>query len=160
MFRRNDSFTFDTLQACLYFDVIFRSMLCILYIIHVNVRVVQLEGAYAVNHAIGRLSPCCTKLTRSLQQASNPKIAGSFISIPKLGDPVYHNNIAGTLKTHLCPSHMAQVLRLPGAVNPDVLHSASLRITQTVPEVVDAENQVTSSLPFLLDPTSVAKMQS
>ena len=36
------------------------------------------------------------KLTKSLQQASNPKIAGTFGSRPKLGGPVYHNNIVGT----------------------------------------------------------------
>ena len=42
----------------------------------------------------------------------------------------------------------------------DVLHNASLRIILTVPEVVGTENWVTSNLPFLLDPSSIAKMQS
>ena len=52
------------------------------------------------------------------------------------------------------------MLRLPGAVSPDVLHFASLPITLTVQEVVGTENWVTSNLPFLLDPSSIAKMQS
>ena len=49
--------------------------------------------------------------------------------------PVYHNNIMGTLKICLCPSHIGQVLRLPGALSPDVLRFASLWITLTAPEV-------------------------
>ena len=49
-------------------------------------------------------------------------------------------------------------LRLPGAVSPDMLHFASLRITLTVPEVVGTENLFTSNLPFLIDPSSIAKM--
>ena len=53
-----------------------------------------------------------------------------------------------------------QVLRLPGAFSPDVLLNASLQITLTVSEVVGTENRVTSSLPFLIDPSSIAKMQS
>ena len=73
---------------------------------------------------------------------------------------MYNNNIVGTLKIHLCLSHIGQVLRLPGAVSPDVLRFASLRITLTVPKVVGTENRVTSNLPFLLDPSSIAKMQS
>ena len=40
------------------------------------------------------------KLTKSLQQAFNPKVAGSFGSRPKLTGPVYHNNIVGTVKIH------------------------------------------------------------
>ena len=49
---------------------------------------------------------------------------------------------------------------MPGAVSPDVLHFASIRLTLTVPEVVGTEVRVTSNLPFLLDPSSIAKMQS
>ena len=67
---------------------------------------------------VGRSSLSCFKLTKSVQQPSNPKIAGFFGSRPKLGGPVYHNNIVGTLKIHLCASHVGQVLRLPGAVSP------------------------------------------
>ena len=74
------------------------------------------------------------------KQALNSKIAESFGSRPKLGGPVYHNNIVGTLKIHLCPSHIGQVLRLPGAVSLDVLHFASIQMTLTVPEVVSTEN--------------------
>ena len=66
----------------------------------------------------------------------------------------------GHVKDPHLPFHIGHVLRLPGAVSLDVLHNASLRITLTVPEVVDTENWVTSSLPFLLDPSSIAKMQS
>ena len=95
------------------------------------------------------------KLTKSLQRAFNPNIAGPFGSRPKL---VYHNNIVGTLMIH--PSHIGQVLRLPGAVSLDVLHNASFWVTLTVPKVVGTENWVTSNLPFLLDPSSIAKMQS
>ena len=65
-------------------------------------------------------SPSWVKLTKS--QAFNPKIVGTFGSRPKFGDLVYHNDIVGTLKMHLCPSHIGQVLRLAGAVSPDVLH--------------------------------------
>ena len=48
----------------------------------------QLEEAWTVNHAVGRSSPSCVKLTKRHQQAFNPKIAGSFESTPKLGGPV------------------------------------------------------------------------
>ena len=102
-----------------------------------SVRVAQLEEVWTVNHAVGRSSPSCVKLKISHQQASNPKFAGSFGSRPKLGGPVYHINIVGTLNIHLCPSHIGQTLRLAGAVSLDVLRSASLRITLTVPEVVE-----------------------
>ena len=121
-----------------------------------GIRVAQLEEAWTVNHAVGRSTPNWVKLTKRLQQASNPKIAGSFGSRPKIGGPVYHNNIiVGTLRIHLCPSHIRHVLRLPGAVSPDVLRFASLRITLTIPEVGITENRVTSNLPFLLDPSSI-----
>ena len=105
-----------------------------------SVKVAQLEEAWTVNHAIGRSSPSWVKLTKSLQQASNPKIAGFFGSRPKLGDLVYHNNIVGTLKVHFCPSHSGQVSMLPGAVSLDMLSFVSLWITLTVPEVVGTEN--------------------
>ena len=71
-----------------------------------------------------------------------------------------HKKIVGMLKIHLGPSHIGHVLRLPGAVSPDVLHNVSLRIALTVSEVVGTENRVTSNLPFLLDPSSIAAMQS
>ena len=73
---------------------------------------------------------------------------------------MYHNNIVGSLKIDLCPSHIGQVLRPPGAVSLDVLRFASLQITLTVPEVAGIENWVTSNLPLLLNPSSIAKMQS
>ena len=94
--------------------------------------------AWTFNHVVGSSSPSWNKLTKSLQQAFNPKIAGSFWSRPKFGGPVYHNNIVGTLKIHLCPSHIGKVLRLPGAVSLDVLHFASLRITLTVPDYINS----------------------
>ena len=53
---------------------------------------------------------------------------------------MHHNNIVGTLKIHLCPSHIEQVLRLPGAVSSDVSHNAFLRNTLAAPEGVDTEN--------------------
>ena len=53
------------------------------------------------------------------------------------------------------------MLKLPGAVSPNVLHNSSLRITLTAPEVVDTGNKgVTPNLPFLFNPNSIAKMQS
>ena len=125
-----------------------------------GVRVAQLEEAWTVNHAVGSSSPSWVKLTKSLQQAFNPKIAGSFVSRPKHGGPVYRNNIVDTLKIHLCPSHIGQACRLPGAVSSDVLRFASLWIILTVAEMVSIENWVNSNLPFLLDPSSIAKMQS
>ena len=59
-----------------------------------------------------------------------------------------------------CWTLIEQVLRLPGAVSPNVLHNASLRITLTAPEVVDTGNRATPNLPFLFNPNSIAKMQS
>ena len=123
-------------------------------------RVAQLEEAWTVNHGVGRLSPSWVKLKKSSQQAYTPRIAGSFGPRPKIGGPMYHNNIVGMLKIHLCPSHIGQVLRVSGAVSPDVLFFASLMITLTVPEVVDTEKWVTSNLPFLLNSSSMVKMQS
>ena len=69
----------------------------------------QLEAAWTVNRAIGRLSPSCVKLTKSFQQAFNPKMAGYFGLRPKLGGHVYHNNIVSTLKTPLHFTHWASV---------------------------------------------------
>ena len=57
----------------------------------------------------------------SLQQAFNYKFQSALIM-------------------HSSPLHIEQVFRLPGAVNLDVLHNASLWITLTVPEVVGTEN--------------------
>ena len=110
-----------------------------------------MEEAWTVNLEVGRSSPGWIKLTKSLQQAFNPKNAGPFRSRPKLGGPVYYNNIMGTLKIHFCPSHIGQVLRLPGAVSLDVLRFAFFRITLKVPEVVNTKNWVTFNLPILLD---------
>ena len=120
----------------------------------------HLEKAWTVNYAIGRLSRSWVKLTKSLQQVSNPKMAGSLELRPKLKVPVYHNNIVNTLKIYLCPSHIVQVLWLPGAVSPDLLLFAARRITLTDSEVVGTENWVTFIQPFLLGPSSMAKMQS
>ena len=113
------------------------------------VRVAQLEEAWTV----GRSSSGCVKLTKSLQQAFNPKISVSIGSISKLGGLVYHNNFVGTFKIHLCPLHNGQVLRLPGAVSSEVLHNASFWMTLTVPKVAGTE--VPANLPFLLDPSSI-----
>ena len=56
----------------------------------------------------------------------------------------------------LCPLRIGQVLRLPGSGVP----YASLRIKLTVSEVVGTKNWVNFSLPFLLDLSSIARMQS
>ena len=74
--------------------------------------VAQLEEAWTVNYVVGGSSPGCVKITKSLQQAFNPKIAGSFGSRPKLGNPVYHKYIVDMLKIHLCLLYIEQVLRL------------------------------------------------
>ena len=65
-----------------------------------GVRVVPLEKARTINHVVGRSSSKCVKLTKCLQQTSNPKIAESFGSKPKLGCQVYHNNIVFTSALH------------------------------------------------------------
>ena len=70
---------------------------------------------------------------------------------------MYRNNIMGTLKINLYHSLIGQVLRLPGVVSLDVLRNASLQIKLTVSEVVDTDNRVTSSPPFLIDPSSIIK---
>ena len=104
--------------------------------------------------------PAGSNRQKSLHQASNPKIAGYFVLTPKLGGHVYYNNIVGTLLIHLCPSHMERELTLPGVVSSDVLRITSLRITLAVPEMVGTENWVTSNIPLLVDPSSIAKTQS
>ena len=91
----------------------------------------QLEEAWTVNLVDGGLSPSCARLTKILWQVFNPKIAGSFESRSKLRGLMYQNNIMCTLRICLCPSHIGQVIRLSGAVPPDVLRFASLRITLT-----------------------------
>ena len=111
----------------------------------------QLEEAWAVNHVVGRLSPGCAKLTKSLQQAFNPKLLGLSDRDLNLGAPC-----ATILLWARDPP--PPLLRQPGAVSPDVLHNASLRITLTV-SGSGTENWVTSNLPFLLDPCSIAKIQ-
>ena len=73
---------------------------------------------------------------------------------------MYHNIIMGKLKIHHFASHIRQVLRLSGAANPEVLRFKSLQITLTAAEVAGTENGSTFNLPFLLDPSSIAKMQS
>ena len=52
------------------------------------------------------------------------------------------------------------ILLYVGMVSSDVLHNESLRITLTVPEVhvAGTEIEVTSNLPFLLDPSSIANV--
>ena len=77
---------------------------------------------------VDRLTPGCSKLTKSLQQAFNPNLLG-----PSDGDLNLkaHNNTVGMLKIHLCFSHIGLVLRLPGAVSLVVLHDASFWITLT-----------------------------
>ena len=50
-----------------------------------DMRVTQLEKAWTLNHAVGTSSPSWVKLTKSLQQSSNPIIAGCVESKPKLG---------------------------------------------------------------------------
>ena len=123
------------------------------------IRVAQLLAALTTNREVGGSSPGCAKLTKSFRQAFNPKLPGLSDRDLKLGGPVYHNNTVGTLKTHLCPSHIGQVQRLPGSVSQDVLRNASLRVTLAVQEVVDTENWVNSTL-SCFDPSSIAKMQS
>ena len=96
----------------------------------------QLGEACTVNHAVSGSSPSCVKLTKSLQQAFNSKIAGSLGSRPKLDRP----RVLQLYRGH-CPSHIGEVLLLPVAVSLDMLHFASLRITLAVPEVVGTEKQ-------------------
>ena len=119
-----------------------------------------MEEAWTANHEVGRSSPSRAKLIKSLQQASNLKIAGSFGSRPKLGGPGYHCITVGHVKNPPLPFTHGASVRLPGAVSPDVLRFKFLRITLAVPEVVGIENWVTSNIPFLLDSSSIAKMQS
>ena len=54
------------------------------------------------------VSLTCVKLTKTRQQAFNPKIAKSFGLRPKPGGPMYHNNIGDTFKIHLCPSDIGK----------------------------------------------------
>ena len=45
------------------------------YLLH-SVKVVQLEEAWTVNHAVGSSSSDSAKLTNGLQQALDPKLLG------------------------------------------------------------------------------------
>ena len=92
--------------------------------------------------------PSCVKLTKSLQQAFNPKRL--------LGLSDRDLNLEAAYTTITSWTHWACVKAAwcckPGPV--------ALCIPLTVPEVLGTENWVTSNLPFLLDPSSIAKMQS
>ena len=57
-----------------------------------------------------------------------PLIADSLASRPKIGCLVYHKNIVGPLKIHLCHPHIEQMLRLPGVVSLDVLQHTFILI--------------------------------
>ena len=63
----------------------------------------QLEEAWTVNHAVDRSSLSSVKSTKSLQQAFNPKIDGSFGSRPKLVGSLHHNIIVAALVVRLTP---------------------------------------------------------
>ena len=52
-----------------------------------DVRVERLEEAWTVNHAVGRSSPSWVKLTKSLQQTSNPKLLGLSVQDLNLKAP-------------------------------------------------------------------------
>ena len=58
------------------------------------------------------------------------------------------------IKIYLCPGQLAHVSRLPR-----VEQYTFLWITLAVSEVVGTVNRVTSSLPFLLNPSCIAEMQ-
>ena len=79
-----------------------------------GVRVAQLEEAWAVEHAVGKSNPACAKLTKSFQQAFNPKIAGSFRSRPKIEGSVYHNKTVGTLTFLASPWRTCGVITIEG----------------------------------------------
>ena len=89
-----------------------------------------MEEAWTVNHAVGGSSPSWVRLTKSLHQAFNPKIAGTFELRPK---PKYYRGQVEDLP-------LPYTYGLPGVFSPDALHNASLWITLTVSEVVDTEN--------------------
>ena len=72
---------------------------------------------------------------------------------------MYQKNIVDTLNPRLPFTHWASV-KTACSVCPDVLCNASLRITLSVPEVLDIENQVLFNKPSLFDPSSIPKMQS
>ena len=86
------------------------------------------------------VSTRCWQIEHLLYQ-TDKKLSASFQpyncwvcgSRPKLGGPAYQNTIVGALNIRRYFSHIGW--RLPGAVSPDVLHNAPLRIALTVPEV-------------------------
>ena len=61
-----------------------------------GVKVVQLEECELSFMLLGRSSSSCAKLTKSLQQAFNPKTSGSFNSSLKLGNSEPRYNVLGT----------------------------------------------------------------
>ena len=91
------------------------------------------------------------KLTKICQKAFSFKISGSFGPRPNLESLGYHKNIMCMLKIYPHPLHIGQVLRLPVAVSPDMLHNALFCITLVVSEMVGIESQVTYNLPFSLE---------
>ena len=52
-----------------------------------------------------------------------------------------NNHLHSQLSNVSTSSHIGQVLRLSGAVSPDMLLNVPFRTALTVPEVVDVENQ-------------------
>ena len=89
----------------------------------------------------GQLSLNYAKLTESLHRVFIPKISCVF------NRDLTHNDIVSTLKIHLCPLHIGQVLKLPDAINPELVDQCIL------PECSDSFSMVTPILhvPFPLN---------
>ena len=52
-------------------------LVSIFYSVYQDVKMVQLEEGWTVNQAVGRSSPSCFKLTKSLQQDFNRTVSES-----------------------------------------------------------------------------------
>ena len=108
-----------------------------------------------VNHD-GGSSSAQVRSDKSSQQAFNPKL----LSLSDLDHNLEHHiDIMGTLKIHLCPSHVGQVKKRSDSVRLYVLQNAFLQVNLTVPEVVDIENRITFTLPYRLTQACIAELQ-
>ena len=88
-------------QLCGFMDVLNYIHSPYIHLHAVNHNLLELfDGVIAMSEwrswQFGRSSPSWVKVTKSLQQAPNFKVAGFFGSRPKLAGFVYHNNIVGT----------------------------------------------------------------
>ena len=120
-----------------------------------NIGVGQLEKTWAVNHVVGRSKHSCIKLTKSFQQVFNLKFTEFF---SELRGSMSHNHYCECVEHPRSPfPHWASV-KAAWCCQPSC-------VAQCIPldyndSSRSTENQVTCTLPFLPNPSSITKMLS